>query len=344
MSGIMVTQWSGKENRKTTDSLGEKVGCIFNDGSNEVPAIETSCTQVKGVIFNIERYAIHDGPGIRTLVFMKGCPLRCLWCQNPEGLKREPGLIWLDQLCTRCFKCIKDCPESAITIIDEDGIEIDLEKCSLCGKCVGACNPRALTICGRYMSADEVIKEVIKDEAFYRASGGGVTISGGEPLMQSLFVLCLLKECKRYGIHTAIETSGYAKWDLLKKIAEYTDLFLYDVKHLCSKKHKEYTGTPNSLILRNLEKLSELKKEIIVRVPVIPGYNDSEENMEELCIFMKKSHLLKVNLLPYNPLAESKYEKLGVQYALKGLQPPNTDKLKKLKAIADFYGIQCKIL
>ena len=193
------------------------------------------------------------------------------------------------------------------------------------------------------MTVDEVMKEISKDEIFYRASNGGITISGGEPLMQNSFTLQLLKECKKRGLHTAIETSGYAEWNVLKTIAEYTDLFLYDIKVMDPRKHKEYTGVSNSLILRNLEKLSELGKEVVIRVPVIPGYNDSEENMEKLCAFIKKLHLSEINLLPYNKLAESKYERLGLPYKLKGLQPPSRHKLNKLKAIADKYGIRCKI-
>jgi len=252
----------------------------------------------RGLIFNIERYAIHDGPGIRTLIFLKGCPLRCLWCQNPEGQKPKPETFHT--------------PSGVITY-------------------------------GRYMSIDEVIKEISKDEVFYRVSNGGITLSGGEPLMQPHFTFQLLKECKKRGIHTAVETSGYAKWNVLKNIAEYTDIFLYDVKVMDPKKHKEYTGVSNSLILENLEKLSKLGKEIIIRVPVIPGYNDSEENMEKLCSFIKRLHLSEIDLLPYNRLAESKYERLGLPYKLKGLRCPSRHELNKLKAIADKYGIRCRI-
>ncbi len=296
-----------------------------------------------GLVFNIERYAIHDGPGIRTLIFLKGCPLRCLWCQNPEGLKPEPEIFWLESSCNRCLKCVDACPESAITIINGDEIRINPEKCNLCGRCVEICSRGAIIIYGRYMTVDEVMKEISKDEIFYRASNGGITISGGEPLMQNSFTLQLLKECKKRGLHTAIETSGYAEWNALKTIAEYTDLFLYDIKVMDPRKHKEYTGVSNSLILRNLEKLSELGKEVVIRVPVIPGYNDSEENIEKLCAFIKELHLSEMNLLPYNKLAESKYERLCLPYKLKGLQPPSRHKLNKLKAIADKYGIRCKI-
>jgi len=262
--------------------------------------------QVKGVIFNIERYSIHDGPGIRTLVFMKGCPLRCLWCANPESQKRLPEVGFAEKNCIKCGRCLELCPVGAITE-SRKGREINREVCTSCGKCAEVCPTGALILWGREMTVKEVMEEVQKDIPFYLTSGGGVTISGGEPMMQSEFVGILLEECHRNGLHTAIETSGYANWESFERVLRHLNLVFYDLKQMDPVKHKEFTGVSNKLILENAKKIDSKGISMIIRIPIIPGYTDSEENIREIAKFTKELKTVReVNLLPYHRLGESK--------------------------------------
>jgi pyruvate formate lyase activating enzyme len=301
----------------------------------------TTDKKLKGLIFDIQRYSIHDGPGIRTLVFMKGCPLSCLWCCNPESESPSQEIMVTPTKCIGCGRCVEVCPTGAAK--KKDPLEAR-ELCIVCGSCVETCPSTARQLVGHYMSLDEVIEEVEKDLLFYQHSGGGITVTGGEPLMQADFVRMLLKSCEEKGIHTALETCGYAKWEDFKKVLEYVDLMLYDIKYMDSGRHRELTGAGNELILQNAKKVAKLGKDMIIRVPVIPDCNDSLENMEAIAEFARTSReIQEVHLLPYHRLGESKYDRLGKDYRLKGVKPLDKESLSKQKKIIESYNLKVQV-
>ena len=296
-----------------------------------------------GVVFEIERYAIHDGPGIRTVVFLKGCPLSCLWCANPESQIIEPELVYWKNKCLGCGHCIKSCPQNALSLTS-DGICIDRDRCEACGSCTPACNAEALVLIGRKMKAAEILKEVLKDELFYRDSGGGVTFSGGEPFFQADFLKEAACLCKENDVHTCVETSGFVLWSEMRKVLPYIDLFLYDFKMMNPRKHEELTGVPNTMILDNFKRLVEYGKSIVVRVPVITGLNDQMENFSEMVEFLK-AYVPgnRVDLLPYHRLGVSKYNRLNRDYALEELFPPPKDKIEAIRSLLTASGFDVKI-
>jgi pyruvate formate lyase activating enzyme len=275
-------------------------------------------------VFNIERHALHDGPGIRTLVFVKGCPLHCLWCSNPEGQDTEPELLFRAKDCISCMRCVKACPQGAVKVSDDRVmfaqdriVYTDRELCNTCGDCVAVCPAGAREIAGRKMSVEQVVVEVLKDEIFYRNSGGGVTLSGGSPLIYPDFVGELFRELKGHAVHTAVETCGAVDWSSFEKVIDYTDLFLYDLKHMNSEMHERHTGMGNTRILENLHKLDERGAHTIVRVPVIPHFNDNREEIEAIARFtMELSSKPPMQLLPYHTLGRSKYHHLEREYPL----------------------------
>ena len=297
-------------------------------------------TEIVGCVFNIERFAIRDGPGIRTTVFLKGCPLRCLWCANPESMSEAPQLFYLENLCTRCYRCVEACPNRATIKTPKGAIEINRSLCKACGKCVEACPNKAREISGKLMTVEEVLEEVRKDALFYQNSGGGVTFSGGEPTHQPEFLWHLLKGSQESGIHTALDTSGFVKPEILKRVLEHTNLVLYDIKHMDSAKHKELTGVDNRLILENARMIATMGKPMIIRVPLIPGRNDSKENIKALAEFMLSLGLKRVDLLPYHSLGKIKYQRLGMEYKLSDLKPFAEGEVAKIKADLESYGLQ----
>ena len=293
---------------------------------------------LKGVVFNIQRYSIHDGPGIRTTVFLKGCPLQCFWCQNPESQNSEPEILIYKDRCTRCGQCVAVCPTGASGLLDENSI-IHRSKCSGCGKCVEACPNEARSLVGKYMSVDEVMREVIKDKKFYENSGGGITLSGGEPTAQPEFALALLKACKEVGLHTGLDTCGYASWSTMKKLLKYIDLVLYDIKCMEERSHYEATGKSNDIILENAKRISNYKP-IRVRVPMIPGFNDSREEVMKIVEFVKDNlGPVEIDLLPYNKWGESKYEALSRRRV--SLEEQSEAHIEDLKAIANLKFAEC---
>ncbi|MHA1300314.1 MAG: glycyl-radical enzyme activating protein [Candidatus Helarchaeota archaeon] len=297
---------------------------------------------VKGIIFNIQRYCIHDGPGIRTLVFFKGCPLRCIWCSNPESQKNTPEILFTKAKCIGCGKCAEVCPEDAI--IKSADKRIDRNKCVLCMQCVETCYAEALEIAGNEMTVEEVIKEIVKDRPFYEKSGGGITVSGGEPLMQPKFLKTLLEECKKRNINTAIETCGYSNWESFKEALEFIDLVLIDIKHMNSTQHKELTGKANELILENIQKIAKLKKPTIIRFPLIPGYNDSDENIGKIGEFVKSLEgINEINIIPFHRLGESKYEHLDREWKMQNTKPPSQERLEEVKKMLEGFGLKVKI-
>lgn len=251
----------------------------------------------KAMIFDIQRNSFVDGPGIRTTVFFKGCNLRCKWCHNPESQSFEKQMMFYKDKCTGCGKCHEACPNH-------------LKKCDFCGKCELYCPAEARKICGREYTSDEVLAEVIKDKAFYENSGGGVTFSGGECMLQLDFLCEILKKCKAAGIHTAVDTAGNVPWKSFEKILPFTDLFLYDIKAFGAELHRKDTGVSNELILENLKNLSG-RADIIVRIPVIGGYNDNDEEIRQIADFLKQIKIFKAELLPYHAMGEHKYTALG---------------------------------
>lgn len=295
-----------------------------------------------GTVFNIQRYSIHDGPGIRTTVFLKGCPLSCWWCQNPESqLSGQEMIFWGDR-CIGCGACSTICPSGAIQI--KNGIPItEKEKCILCGKCIEKCPAIAREIIGEKLTAEEVIKEIEKDLVFYEESGGGVTFSGGEPLGQSEFLEGLLNGCREKKIHTAVDTSGYISWEILNKMIPKVDLFLYDLKLMDNERHKKYTGVSNELILENFKKLSSAHNNIFVRFPVIPGINDDYQNIRKLGEFLSSLEMTQVNLLSYHYIGKDKYRRLGSAYKLATTQPPSKEKLSEVSTILRKFNLNVKL-
>ena len=251
----------------------------------------------KAMIFDIQRNSFVDGPGIRTTVFFKGCNLRCKWCHNPESQSFEKQMMFYKDKCTGCGKCREVCPNH-------------LQSCDFCGKCELYCPAEARKICGREYTSDEVLAEVIKDKAFYDNSGGGVTFSGGECMLQLDFLREILEKCKSAGIHTAVDTAGNVPWESFEKILPFTDLFLYDIKAFGAELHRKGTGVSNELILENLKNLSG-RADIIVRIPVIGGYNDNDEEIRQIADFLKQIKIIKAELLPYHAMGEHKYTALG---------------------------------
>ena len=269
------------------------------------------------LIFNIQKYSVHDGPGIRTIVFLKGCPLNCPWCANPEGKGFMKELHFNENLCKKCGNCIKSCPEDAIHI-SEDKIQIDRKKCTVCGKCVDACSQVAYKVFGEEKTIDEILNEVAKDEIFYKRSGGGLTLSGGEPLSHGDFTVELLKKAReQYGLNTAIETTCYASEEMLRKVMPYIDYVFCDIKLMDKKGHTDMVGVSNDQILSNIRIIDNEypKKPLVLRLPLIPGYNDSEENIKETAAFIKSlTRNIPLEILPYHMFGKNKYAGLGHDY------------------------------
>ena len=298
---------------------------------------------LSGHIFDVQRFSLHDGPGIRTVVFLKGCPLRCAWCANPESQQPGPQIAWFENLCARCGRCSEACPRGAIHM-DDGSVCTDRRLCAVCGECAAACARRARRVMGREMSGDEVMAEVSRDAAFYRRSGGGVTFSGGEPLSQLHFLLECLRTCRRWGYHTAVETCGQAPWDDLCEAAAVTDLFLYDVKCVEPLRHEKLTGVRNELILENLERLLALGATVTVRVPVIPGANDDRENLTLLAGFVASHRGIRaVELLPYHALGTHKYAALDLAPPL--IERPEPDRLDAMATYVaqGAVGVDCRV-
>ena len=302
---------------------------------------------IKGTVLKIERFAIHDGPGIRTVIFMKGCPLRCGWCSTPESQELSPEMEYFADRCLRCARCVEVCPVGAISILGNGEIFTDRELCIKCDyQCAEVCPSGARKIAGEEMTVEEVVEEVEKDTLFYANSSGGVTLSGGEPAMQPEFSLGILKACKERGIHTAIETCAYVKWSILDELLKYLDLVYIDIKHMSPEEHEKLTGKGNELILENTRRVATKypDKPLIIRIPVIPGYNDSDENITDIVQFVRQlngDH--KIELLPYHKLGVSQYRVLSRDYPLPDLEPPPEERMRALEKLVESYGIPAQI-
>jgi pyruvate formate lyase activating enzyme len=284
---------------------------------------------LNGTIFDIKRFAIHDGPGIRTTIFFKGCPLHCVWCHNPEGIESRFELMPNPRRCAAdCTECLKVCPD---VLAKKDG-RIVLQRAvrgdALCSSCADACVYDALRLVGKRVTAEDITTEVEKDRIFYEQSGGGVTFSGGEPLLQPVFLSELIDELKTWGFHLALDTSGFAAWEVLDGIARKCDLILYDLKTMDDAMHRKYTGVSNRLILDNLKRLSSVGKEIWVRVPLVPGVNDDEENMRRTADFLRPlPNIKRVSVLPYHKGGCEKYTNLGKGAGFRTFEPPSEERV-----------------
>jgi pyruvate formate lyase activating enzyme len=310
---------------------------------------------VTGTIFDIKKYAIHDGPGIRTTVFFQGCPLDCWWCHNPESRSHNPVLFYRANRCDLCGSCLDVCPSDAIQLIPATNgggtmsngqmIEIDREKCDLCDACAQVCYAGALEISGKRMTVNEVMAEIERDLPFYDQSDGGVTFSGGEPLLQHNFLAALLRECRRREIHTVVDTSGYVNWRTIASVHKDVDIFLYDLKLMDDERHKHYTGVSNQLILDNLRRLAENGAQIVVRIPLIPGINDDQENLQNSAdLIVKLPNISYVELMGYHDIARAKYEALGISYPLPRTKPPTQAALMQAAHIFEKKDLAVKIM
>jgi pyruvate formate lyase activating enzyme len=297
----------------------------------------------KGIIFDIKRYAIHDGPGIRTTIFLKGCSLRCQWCQNPEGQETNPEIILRSSRCaTECNECVSVCPQDAISK-DRNSIEIDRAKCDLCRKCEEVCAYEALEVVGREVTAKELMDEIEKDKIFFDESGGGITFSGGEPLMQLDFLEALLKEIKKENIHVTLDTSGYVSFEDLDRISDKVDLFLYDLKIMDNEKHEKYTGVSNKLILENLRKLAERGKSVAVRIPLVSGINDDNQSIHILVDFLQSlKNINQISLLSYHRGGREKYKRLRKEKLPKTFHSPSDKRIEEIEKILADSGFSVK--
>ncbi|MFX1236101.1 MAG: glycyl-radical enzyme activating protein [Promethearchaeota archaeon] len=296
----------------------------------------------KGLIFNIQRFSVHDGPGIRTTVFTKGCPLECPWCSNPESQDFSINLMVRDLNCKGCGACVTACPQGAILMTEQGMRKIDWNRCDSCLFCVDSCRYHSLNRCGWYATVREVVDEVLQDAPFYENSDGGVTVSGGEPLLQSGFVSLLLAECKKKGLHTVLETTGYAPWREMEKVLRFVDLVLFDIKHLDSKKHQKATGVKNDLIIENLRKTARQNK-VWMRIPLISGFNDSEIHIKQVVMLGKDIGAEKISLLPYHEGGKTKCEHMGKHYGFPEGNAPDDEHILKLKKIIEGIGLTVSV-
>jgi len=298
----------------------------------------------ESLIFDIKRYAINDGPGIRVVVFFKGCNLHCAWCHNPESISSKVEKMYAPAKCIKCGSCVEACPEHAITLTP-DGIITDPELCKMCGKCAEVCPTKAIEMSGKVMSVNEIMDIIEKERIFFDQSGGGVTFSGGEPLVHSKMLIRLLDECGKRGIHRAVDTAGNVSTETMLDVARRTDLFLYDLKMMDPDLHKKWTNAGNEKILFNLKILAEAGKHIIIRIPLIGGVNDTNKNIELTAKFIAELAGKKklVHLLPYHSIAENKYIKLGKADDFEKLKDPDKETIERAIAMFGEFGIMASV-
>ena len=308
--------------------------------------METGLTN--GLVFDIQGYSVHDGSGCRTLVFLSGCPLRCAWCSNPEGQLLRPRLMYRERKCTHThYRCVQACPHNAIrTTNTNPPLQFDRSLCDRCDgmECVNACLSEALRIAGCTYTVNELMRILVRDQGFW-GSQGGVTFAGGEPLFQAEFLLALLAKCRSNYMHTTVETCAHASTSVFREILNWTDALFIDIKHMDSAAHRAGTAAGNELILHNIEEVASIGWDgrLIIRVPIVPGFNDTVENLQATAAFMAGLKLKEVNLLPFHRLGHSKYEQLGLDYEYAQVPTPSTEALKSYQRIFEAAGLQCYV-
>jgi pyruvate formate lyase activating enzyme len=297
--------------------------------------------ETQGLVFNVMRFSLHDGPGIRTTVFFKGCPLDCWWCHNPEGLRPEPEVVYFADRCLGCGDCVAVCPNQAITW---NGRPVrDAQICQTSGECAAVCPAQATQIVGHWVTVEQLMRDIARDSIFFEESGGGVTFSGGEPFLQARFLEALLDACRAQRIHTVVETCGVARPSTLVRLSRKVDLFYYDLKVMETAKHRKYTGSSNETILANLQALAAQHNNIIVRMPVIPTINDDEQNAEDLARFLTAAGLFRLDLLPYHHIGTDKYVRLNRAYRLGDLKPPPAEQILAMAEAFRRRGLEVRI-
>ncbi|WP_434510717.1 glycyl-radical enzyme activating protein [Desulfitobacterium sp. AusDCA] len=303
-----------------------------------------SAQEKKGLIFNIQRYSTEDGPGVRTTVFFQGCPLKCAWCSNPESQLSKPQLMHFNTSCVECYTCIQVCPTGASQKKEDGSVWVDRGLCTDCGACVKACLADARSICGKWMTVDEVYAVIEKDMPYYLNSDGGVTMGGGECTSQPDFLYELVDRCYQKGLHICLDTCGYAPWEVFEKLLPKIDLVLFDIKHMDPVKHKVLTGVDNTIILDNAAKIKKIGKEIRIRLPLIPTFNDDEKNIKATGRFMKLWGLDVIDLLPYHRLGVNKYYALDKEYGLESILALDKGKLNQTVKTLESFGLEVNVM
>ncbi len=294
-----------------------------------------------GTIFDIKRYSLHDGPGIRTTVFLKGCPLSCAWCHNPESQECSPAYLYRADVCLQCWRCVGRCPQGALSVGVPKGVVRDAARCVTCGGCAELCPSEATTRVGRVVAAAALVDEIVKDRMFFDESGGGVTFSGGEPLSQPAFLKEMLARCREAGLHSAVDTSGFAPRQVMLEIAQRADLILYDVKLIDAELHQRFTGVPNAEILENLRMLSAEGVRLEIRMPMIPGITDTLENLEAAAAYICSLPMRPaVRLLAHHHAAMSKYRRFGMEHTLGEIKDPSAGHMAEIAARLRRSGIE----
>lgn len=294
----------------------------------------------EGLIFDIKRFAIHDGPGIRTTIFLKGCSLQCVWCHNPEGISPKLEIMLYPGRCIACGACLKACPNGNQRVTATGERTYNRKLCKLCGRCVESCYTGALSRAGKIVSVEDVMAVVREDTTFYRSSGGGITLSGGEPLLQDKFTTAILQQCQTEGFHTAIDTCGHIDWRIMRKVLPFVDLVLYDIKHISPLEHQRYTGATSHLILANLHRLCDFGVPVEIRMVIIPTINDSRELIESTAqLFGSLDNITAVRLLAYHRLAGSKYDSLGKENNMPEVAPPSQRRMQQIAEWISCFGL-----
>lgn len=304
---------------------------------------EHSSKELQGKIVNVQHFCLHDGEGIRTVIFFKGCPLRCKWCSNPETQKQERELACYRNLCNGCMQCLSLCEQHALLFKGKHIAGIS-RNCQLCEHCAENCSTHALKVYGKTVTIAELLDEIKTDQLFYTATHGGVTLSGGEVLQQTEFAVALLKACKESGIHTTVETCCYGAWEAVEQIAKWADELYIDVKHMNASLHKLYTGVSNELILSNIQRLSQEGYVFTIRIPIIPGINDDDNLIDTFAFVHKLKNCKRIGLIPYHKYGVNKYDALGKNYQLKSLEVPDEAFLSYFKMLCtQHFRIPCEI-
>jgi pyruvate formate lyase activating enzyme len=297
---------------------------------------------VTGIVFDIRRYCVHDGPGIRTTVFLKGCPMRCWWCHNPEGRASEKEIIYRPSRCIRCGSCVVGCPHQAVHSNGKP-VQVDPQKCQKCGCCETVCPTGSLELIGKEIQPAELVAEIEKDRAFFEESDGGATFSGGEPLLQPDFLLECLQGCRRRGIHTVVDTCGYATPATMERIRPFVDLFLYDIKFVDGARHRKYTGVSNEMIVENLGNLAMAGSKVVVVLPLIPGINDDDQNVDDVAEYAQDLGLGEISVLPFHHAAAGKFADLGIADPMVGVAPPSEMRIKEVEARLRMHGLNVRV-